>query len=73
MHVQPSTPTFKIYVAHYDKLEALPPLKYNHNAFTTDNYVIKFKNLTKEQVKQLRVELDDVSTHFFEKPEISEF
>ena len=38
-----------------------------------DNYVIKFKNLTREQVKQLRVELDDVCAHFFDKPEVSEY
>ena len=45
-----------------------------------NNYVIKFKNLTKEQVKQLRTELDDVVAHFFEtaqhaqhKQEISEY
>ena len=31
-----------------------------------NNYVVKFKNLTKEQVKQLRTELDDVVAHFFE-------
>ena len=38
-----------------------------------DNYVIKFKNLTREQVKQLRVELDDVCSHFFDKPDVSEY
>ena len=38
-----------------------------------DNYVVKFKNLSREQVKQLRVELDDVCAHFFDKPEISEY
>ena len=38
-----------------------------------DNFVIKFKNLTREQAKQLRVELDDICSHFFDKPEVSEY
>ena len=38
-----------------------------------ENFVVKYKNLTKEQVKQLRVELDDVAAHFFDKAEIAEY
>ena len=38
-----------------------------------ENYVVKFKNLSKDQVKQLRIELDDVVSHFFDKQEISEY
>ena len=38
-----------------------------------NNFVVRFKNLSKEQIKQLRVELDDVCRHFFDKAEISEY
>ena len=34
-----------------------------------NNFVVRFKNLDKEQVKQLRVELQDVVDHFFETQE----
>lgn len=34
-----------------------------------NNFVIRWKNLSKEEIKQLRVELDDVVTHFFVKQE----
>ena len=57
--------------------KSLQPKIYKVKKKTIDedknNYVIKFKNLTREQVKQLRVELDDVCTHFFDKPEVSEY
>ena len=38
-----------------------------------NNFVVRFKNLDKEQIKQLRVELQDVVDHFFtneEEPQV---
>ena len=38
-----------------------------------NNFVVRFKNLDKEQVKQLRVELQDIVDHFFrpeEEPQV---
>ena len=34
-----------------------------------NNLVIRWKNLEKDDIKQLRVELQDVVDHFFEKQE----
>jgi ribosomal protein L10 len=34
-----------------------------------NNFVIRWKNLSKEQIKQLRIELDDVVAHYFVKQE----
>ena len=57
--------------------KALAPKIYKVKKKTIDeykeNFVIKYKNLSKEKVKQLRVELDDVVTHFFDKAEIQEY
>jgi len=37
-----------------------------------NNFVVRWKNLSKEEVKQLRVELQDVVDHFFDKQEREE-
>ena len=37
-----------------------------------NNFVVRFKNLDKEQIKQLRVELQDVGDHFFDSQEPQE-
>ena len=34
-----------------------------------NNFVIRWKNLSKEEIKQLRIELDDVVAHYFVKQE----
>ena len=34
-----------------------------------NNFVVRWKNLSKEEIKQLRIELDDVVAHFFVKQE----
>ena len=34
-----------------------------------NNFLVRFKNLDREQVKQLRVELQDVVDHFFRTEE----
>ena len=37
-----------------------------------NNFVVRFKNLSKEEIKQLRVELQDVVDHFFDRQELPE-
>ena len=37
-----------------------------------NNFVVRWKNLNKEEVKQLRVELQDVVDHFFDRQEREE-
>ena len=34
-----------------------------------NNFVVRWKNLSKEEIKQLRVELQDVVEHFFDRQE----
>ena len=37
-----------------------------------NNFVVRFKNLSKEEKKQLRVELQDIVDHFFDRAEQQE-
>ena len=37
-----------------------------------NNFLVRWKNLSKEEIKQLRVELQDVVDHFFDRQEPQE-
>ena len=37
-----------------------------------NNFVVRWKTLSKEEIKQLRVELQDVVDHFFDRQERQE-
>ena len=37
-----------------------------------NNFVVRWKNLSKEEIKQLRIELQDIVDHFFDRQEQQE-